>query len=271
MGDNVYLGGRSGVRTPMQWSMNLNAGFSSANPQRLFLPVITDPVFRFESINVATQEDNPASLMWWMKNAIAMRKRLNVFGRGDMKFIESSNAKVLSFVRSYDKHQIIVVANLSQFSQSTILNLEEYRESEITEVFSQNRFMNVGEGSYPITIGPYGYFWFQVDVAEKKDKVESSGELPLLKTDISWERLLSNYNEVRVLERKILPGFMKKCRWFGGKAKVISKMALHKTIPVKVDGPCTSSPSSKCITYSACRSSTFCPLRLRRPTVCWRR
>jgi maltose alpha-D-glucosyltransferase/alpha-amylase len=236
MGDNIYLGDRFGVRTPMQWNMNLNAGFSAANPQRLYLPIITDPIYRHESVNVATQEENPSSLLWWIKNVIAMRKRLNIFGRGDMKFIDSTNAKVLAFVRSYEKQQIIVVANLSQFSQATTLNLSNYKDCDITEVFSQNRFMNVGEGEYSITIGPYGYFWFQVDKAEKKEKSEASGELPLLKSDISWERLMDNYNEVRFLERKILPPFMKKCRWFGGKAKAISKIGIHKTIPLKVEG-----------------------------------
>jgi maltose alpha-D-glucosyltransferase / alpha-amylase len=236
MGDNVYLGDRFGVRTPMQWNMNLNAGFSNANPQRLFLPIITDPIYRFESVNVQTQDENPSSLLWWMKNVIAMRKRINVFGRGDLKFIESTNAKVLAFARTHEKQQIIVVANLSQFSQSATLDLSAYKDADITEVFSQNRFMSVGSGEYPITIGPYGYFWFQVDKAEKKTKAEASGELPLVKTDLSWERYLYNYNEVRVFERKILPPFMKKCRWFGGKAKAISKIGINKLIPLKVDG-----------------------------------
>lgn len=236
MGDNVYLGDRFGVRTPMQWNVNINAGFSDANPQRLFLPVITDPVYRYESLNVATLEENPSSLVWWVKNVLAMRKRLNVFGRGDLKFIESSNAKVLSFARTYQDQKIIVVANLSQFSQATTLNLSDYKDCDVTEVFSQNRFLNVGDGEYPITIGPYGYFWFQADVSEKKNVSNTSTELFLFETDISWEKLFNNYNEVRVLERKILQPFMKKCRWFGGKAKVISKMNIHKVIPVKVDG-----------------------------------
>jgi maltose alpha-D-glucosyltransferase/alpha-amylase len=236
MGDNVYLGDRYGVRTPMQWSMNLNAGFSNSNPQRLYLPIITDPIYRYESVNVAMQEENPSSLLWWLKHVIGMRKRLNIFGRGDIKFIESSNAKVLAFARSYEKQQIIVVANLSQFSQAATLNLVDYKDSDITEVFSQNRFMSVESGNYDITIGPYGYFWFQVDSPEKKDKSEASGELPVLKTEVSWERLFDNYNEARLFERKILPPFMKKCRWFGGKAKVVSKMGIHKMIPVKVDG-----------------------------------
>lgn len=236
MGDNVYLGDRYGIRTPMQWNMNINAGFSNANPQKLYLPVISDPMYRYESVNVATQEENFSSLVWWVKNVLAMRKRLHVFGRGDLKFIESSNAKVLCFARTFEKHRIIVVANLSQFSQATTLNLSEYKDSDITEAFSQNRFMSVSDGDYPITIGPYGYFWFQVDDQEKKETTGSNGELQLFKTDASWEKVFNHYDEIRTLERKVLQPFMKKCRWFGGKAKIISKMSIHKVIPLKVDG-----------------------------------
>jgi len=235
MGDNVYLGDRFGVRTPMQWNMNPNAGFSTANPQRLYLPIITDPVYRHESVNVATQEQNHSSLLWWMKNVMAMRKRLAIFGRGSMKFIESSNARVMAFVRSYEGLQIITVANLSQFPQATTLKLNEYRGCEVIEVFSQNRFMSVDVNDYPITIGPYGYFWFQLDAPEKKDRGEASGEIPVIETDISWEKLFDHYNEVRTLERKILPPFMKKCRWFGGKAKVVSKVSVNKAIPLKIE------------------------------------
>lgn len=236
MGDNVYLGDRYGVRTPMQWNMNINAGFSAANPQKLYLPIISDPVYRYESVNVVAQEENSSSLLWWVKGVLAMRKRLNIFGRGDMKFIDSSNAKVLCFARSNDGQRVVVVANLSQFSQSTTLDLRDFKDCDITEVFSQNRFRSVEEGEYPITIGPYGYFWFQVDDTERKDQAQEGGELQLLKTDSSWEKLFNNYNEVRVLERKIFQPFMRKCRWFGGKAKVISKLAVHKAVPVKVDG-----------------------------------
>ena len=236
MGDNVYLGDRFGIRTPMQWNMNLNAGFSTANPQKLYLPVISDPVYRYESVNVSTQEENLSSLVWWVKIVIAMRKRLNVFGRGDLKFIESTNAKVLCFVRRLERQRIIVVANLSQFSQATTLNLAEFKECDITEAFSQNRFMSVGDGDYPITIGPYGYFWFQIDDQEKKEQSGTNGELQLFKTDSSWEKVFNHYDEIRTFERKILPVFMKKCRWFGGKAKVISKMSVHKVVPLKVEG-----------------------------------
>jgi maltose alpha-D-glucosyltransferase/alpha-amylase len=234
MGDNVYLGGRSGVRTPMQWNMNINAGFSMANPQKLYLPVINDPVYRHETVNVRTQEENPSSLLWWTKHIIAMRKRLSVLGRGDISFIESSNSKVLCFSRSYQKQRMIVVANLSQFSQAATLDLSDFKDCDITEAFSQNRFKNIEEGEYYITVGPYGYFWFQVDIVEKKGKSESAGDLPVFESDISWERVFNNYDEVRDLERKVLPSFMKKCRWFGGKAKNVSKVNFHKVLPLKV-------------------------------------
>lgn len=236
MGDNIYLGDRHGVRTPMQWNMNLNAGFSTANPQKLFLPVITDPAYRFESVNVSTQEENPSSMMWWVKNVLAMRKRLNVFGRGDLHFMESSNAKVLCFARSYKNQKVVVVANLSQFSQATTLDFSSFKDCDVTEAFSQNRFRSVTEGDYPITIGPYGYFWFQVDLSEKKEPVTASGELPLFQSDLSWERTFSDYENVRFLERKVLQGFMRKCRWFGGKARTISKISIHKLIPLKAEG-----------------------------------
>jgi maltose alpha-D-glucosyltransferase/alpha-amylase len=236
MGDNIYLGDRFGVRTPMQWNMSLNAGFSDANPQKLYLPIITDPVYRYESVNVATHEENPSSLVWWIKNVLAMRSRLNVFGRGEMKFIDSANAKVLCFVRSYESQRIIVVANLSQFSQATTLNFSEFKDCDITEVFSQNKFRSVEGEEYAITIGPYGYFWFQADASEKKEEAIGGSELQLFKTEVSWEKVFANYHEVRVFERKILQPFMRKCRWFGGKAKIISKMGFHKVIPLKVEG-----------------------------------
>jgi maltose alpha-D-glucosyltransferase/alpha-amylase len=236
MGDNVYLGDRFGVRTPMQWDMNQNAGFSSANPQRLYLPIITDPAYRYESVNVVTQEQNHSSFLWWMKNVIAMRKRLNLFGRGALKFVESSNAKILAFVRSHENLQIIVVANLSQFSQAATLKLKDFKGYDITEVFSQNRFLNVGDGNYSITIGPYGYFWLQVDPATRRDRSEASGELPLVKTDVSWEKLFDHYKEVRALEEKVLPPFIRKCRWFGGKSKAISKVSVTKAIMLKAGG-----------------------------------
>ncbi|MBS1543738.1 MAG: putative maltokinase, partial [Bacteroidetes bacterium] len=195
-----------------------------------------DPGYRHESANVATQEENPTSLIWWVKNVISMRKRLQVFGRGDLAFIESSNAKVLCFVRSIGPQRVIVVVNLSQFSQAATFDFTAFKDCDITEAFSQNRFFSVAEGEYSITICPFGYFWFEVDDQDRKEPHGNASELPLFKASVSWEKAFNNFDEVRVLERKILQPFMKKCRWFGGKAKVISKISIHKVIPLKVEG-----------------------------------
>src|SRR5438094_1426571 len=123
MGDNVYLGDRNGVRTPMHWSSDRNAGFSRGNPQRLYLPIIIDPDYRPESVNVENQQNNPNSLLWWTKRLISVRKRYKAFGRGSIKFLRPENASVLAFVRSLEREQILVVANLSQFAQSVELDL----------------------------------------------------------------------------------------------------------------------------------------------------
>jgi maltose alpha-D-glucosyltransferase/alpha-amylase len=235
MGDNIYLGGRHGVRTPMQWNMNSNAGFSAANPQQLYLPVITDPIYRYEYVNVQNQLENSSSLIWWIRNAIAMRKRLNLFGQGDMKFIETNNNKVLSFIRSLGKQRVVVVANLSQFSQAATLNLSEYRDCDVTEVFSQNRFRNVGSGEYFITLGPYGYYWFQLDLSERVPKIGSGSQLPVFESSLSWERSFHDYQNRRFFERKALPAYIRKCRWFGGKARNLSRIAVDTLLPLKVE------------------------------------
>jgi maltose alpha-D-glucosyltransferase/alpha-amylase len=117
MGDNIYLGDRNGVRTPMQWSSDRNAGFSRANPQKLYLPVIVDPEFYYATVNVESQQSNPSSLLGWMKRLIALRKRYRAFGRGSFELLQSDNPKVLAFIRRYEQERILVVANLSRFVQ----------------------------------------------------------------------------------------------------------------------------------------------------------
>ena len=118
MGDNIYLGDRNGVRTPMQWSADRNAGFSRANPQQLFLPVIRDSEYPFEAINVEAQERNLSSLLWWTRRTIAMRQRFQAFGRGTIEFVPSDNPRLLTFVREFDGETVLVMANLSRFSQA---------------------------------------------------------------------------------------------------------------------------------------------------------
>ncbi|MFO7460266.1 MAG: maltose alpha-D-glucosyltransferase, partial [Desulfatiglandales bacterium] len=126
MGDNVYLGDRNGVRTPMQWSADRNAGFSRSNPQKLYLPIIIDPEYHYETINVEAQQANHQSLLWWMKRLIALRKRFKPFCRGAIDFLDPENYKILAFIRRYEEEQVLVVANLSRFVQYVELDLSAY-------------------------------------------------------------------------------------------------------------------------------------------------
>ncbi len=160
MGDNIYLGDRNGVRTPMQWSSDRNAGFSRANPQKLYLPVIIDPEYHYEAVNVEAQQNNPSSLLWWMKRLIALRKRFKAFGRGSIEFLRPANPKVLAFVRRYRTEQVLVVANLSRFVQHVELDLSAHAGLVPEELFGRSLFPPVGEGPYPLTLGPHGFYWF---------------------------------------------------------------------------------------------------------------
>ena len=145
MGDNIYLGDRDGVRTPMQWSGDRNAGFSRANPQRLFLPPIIDPEFHYETVNVETQAKNGGSLLWWMRRVLALRKRYEVFGRGDLEFLHPENRRVLAYLRRDEKRCVLIVANLSRFAQYVELDLSRFRGSEPVELFGQTHFPPIGE------------------------------------------------------------------------------------------------------------------------------
>jgi maltose alpha-D-glucosyltransferase/alpha-amylase len=162
MGDNHYLGDRNGVRTPMQWSADRGAGFSSANPQKLFLPVIIDPDYHYESNNVENFERNRSSMLWWMKRVIAMRKRFRAFSRGSMTFIDSDNPKILSFVREHGDEKILVVVNLSRFSQVVTLDLARYAGHVPEEVASGNKFPEIRESPYVLTLGFHDYFWLSL-------------------------------------------------------------------------------------------------------------
>jgi maltose alpha-D-glucosyltransferase/alpha-amylase len=166
MGDNIYLGDRNGVRTPMQWSSDRNAGFSRANPQKLFLPVIIDPEYHYEAINVEAQNNNPNSLLWWMKRLIALRKRYQAFSRGTLEMLHPANRKVLAFVRKYKDEQILVVANLSRFVQHVELDLSAAKGASPVELFGRTQFPTVAQGHYPLTLGPHAFYWFELEPPE---------------------------------------------------------------------------------------------------------
>jgi len=169
MGDNVYLGDRDGVRTPMQWSADRNAGFSTSNPHRLYLPLITEQEYHYESINVETQSENPASLLSWMRQLIALRNRHTVLGRGAIEFHEPENPHVLAFTRTMPDETgagqapMLCVANLSRLAQHVELDLTDHMGATPVEVFGQNRFAPVGELPYQLTLAPYGFFWFSLE------------------------------------------------------------------------------------------------------------
>ncbi|HEV2846567.1 MAG TPA: maltose alpha-D-glucosyltransferase, partial [Thermoanaerobaculia bacterium] len=163
MGDNFYLGDRNGVRTPMQWSADKNAGFSRANPQRLFLPVIVDPEYHYEAVNVEAQQANPYSQLWWIRRVIALRKRHPAFSRGTLEFLHPENHRVLAFVRRHEEETLLVVANLSRFAQHAELDLAAFAGLTPVELFGRSPFPKIaGTGCYGITLSPHGFLWFSL-------------------------------------------------------------------------------------------------------------
>ncbi|MCB0705477.1 MAG: maltose alpha-D-glucosyltransferase [Saprospiraceae bacterium] len=234
MGDNIYLGDRKGVRTPMQWNSDRNAGFSVANPQKLFLPVIRDPEYRYEAVNVENQSRNPSSLLWWMKNIISMRKRIKSFSHGKMEFLESANSNILSYIRSMPGESVLVLANLSKYSQAVSLDLRAFKGNKPVEIFSQNKFFEIGDEPYTFTIGPYGYYWFLLEQSEEGTERPMERKIEEVVLDVNWETALDVYTARRKFEKNILPAYLMSVRWFGGKSKKLISLEIdrHSAIPV---------------------------------------
>jgi maltose alpha-D-glucosyltransferase/alpha-amylase len=162
MGDNIYLGDRHGVRTPMQWSADRNGGFSRANPSRLSSPLIMDPVFGYEAINVEAQRDDPSSLLNWMRQMIKLRRVFKVFGRGSIEFLAPSNPKIVAYVRQYENERVLCVANLSRFAQPVSLDLPQLQGVTPIEMLGYVEFPKIGASPYCLSLGPYGFFWFEL-------------------------------------------------------------------------------------------------------------
>ncbi|MFP4315327.1 MAG: maltose alpha-D-glucosyltransferase [Desulfovibrionales bacterium] len=231
MGDNYYLGDRDGVRTPMQWNSDKNSGFSQANPQKLYLPVIIDPEYHYEAVNVETQERNPSSLLWWMRRLIAMRKRFKAFGRGAIEFLLPENAKVLAFLRIYEEETILVVTNLSRHSQPVSLDLSRFAGYVPEEMFSRNEFPIIRESDYTLTLASYGYYLFQLTPPERTQE-EVTSEMPVLRSGSSWAELFDNRVVRRTMESEVLPEYIKRQRWFGGKARIVQQLSIVDWIQV---------------------------------------
>ena len=163
MGDNIYLGDRNGVRTPMQWTSDRNAGFSKADGARLFAPVIADPVYGYQGLNVEAQERLPTSFLEWLKGIIEVRQRHPAFAMGTLKFQNPSNRKVMAFVRIYCGETFLVICNLSRFSQPAELDLTEWLGQIPVELTGESPFPTIGERPYQVTLGPYMFFWFRLE------------------------------------------------------------------------------------------------------------
>ncbi|MDZ7760715.1 MAG: maltose alpha-D-glucosyltransferase [Desulfovermiculus sp.] len=231
MGDNYYLGDRNGVRTPMQWSPDRNAGFSKTNPQQLYLPVIMDPEYHYEVVNVENQDKNSSSLLWWMRRVIAMRKRFKAFGQGSIQFLFPENPKVLAFTRSYENETILVIINLSRFAQAVYLNLSAYSGCLPVDLFSGNEFPQIKDTPYQFTMGMNDYFWFQlVQTQDQKARAEVHG-IPELEIRGRWDSLLQS-NGLEILEKEILSPYLFRSHWSRASSKRLLDVQVKDRIPI---------------------------------------
>jgi maltose alpha-D-glucosyltransferase/alpha-amylase len=223
LGDNIYLGDRNGVRTPMQWSAERNAGFSTADPSRLYGPVIIDPVYGYEAVNVAAQQSNPSSLLAWTRNMIALRKIFRVFGRGTIEFLHPTNRKILAYLRRLENETVLCVCNLSRFVQPVELNLAALAGMIPIEMLGYSEFPVIGKDPYLLTVDAYGFYWFELregaPVPEMQTVLAEMRDTPVLDAAGGWDRLLAGRERSRLEE--VLLRFLPKQRWFGGKARRI--------------------------------------------------
>lgn len=234
MGDNIYLGDRNSVRTPMQWSADRNAGFSKASPHRLYLPIVIDPDAHYEAFNVEAQQNNPHSMLWWMKRLIGMRKRYKAFGRGTLEFLYPENHRVLAFIRRYQDEVILVVANLSRFVQYAALDLSAFKGTSPVELFGRAQFPPVGESSYFLTLGPHAFYWFELKPAAKTAEHPAAQKTALHVTvQASWTNVFSGRARTSLEDRII--GYIQGKRWFGGKGRNIKGATFTETVPVSFD------------------------------------
>ena len=245
MGDNIYLGDRDGVRTPMQWSGDRNAGFSRADFARLYAPPIMDTIYGYQAINVEAQERDPSSLLQWMRRLIALRKRFKVFGRGSLEFLHPRNRKVLVFLREYQGEQFLIVANLSRFVQPVELDLSRLKGQTPFEAFGRVQFPTITEAPYFLSLAPSSCIWFQLETVTGAT-VGGSEQLPAHEVEAiprmtltaGWETLLEG-RERAILERSVLPRFLARQRWFGAKSRSLETVSIRDWITFPTQGPPT--------------------------------
>jgi maltose alpha-D-glucosyltransferase/alpha-amylase len=235
MGDNIYLGDRNGVRTPMQWSPDRNGGFSRADPARLYAPTIMDPVYGYESVNVEAQSRSLSSLLNWTKRLIAVRKSSPAFGRGSITFIRPVNRSILAYVRQYGDEVILCVANLSRAAQATELDLSPWKERVPLEMLGRTSFPAIGELPYMITLAPYGFYWFKLTekpAMTRPPEVVPEFETLVVPVGAAWESLSRTRG---VFERDVLPQHFALARWFPEHSQFAIKARLLAAVPCASD------------------------------------
>jgi maltose alpha-D-glucosyltransferase/alpha-amylase len=232
MGDNIYLGDRNGVRTPMQWSPDRNGGFSRADPARLYAPTIMDPVYGYEAVNVEAQSRSLSSLLSATKRLISVRKSTLAFGRGSMTFIRPVNRAVLAYVRQYQDEVILCVANLSRSAQATELDLSAFKGRIPLEMLGRTCFPAIGELPYMITLAPYGFYWFQLQEPDKSEPVAPHAvpefETLVVPLNSTWVSLARTRG---VFERDVLPGHLARTRWYPERSPANIQPTLTSAIP----------------------------------------
>ncbi|MCC2664116.1 MAG: Trehalose synthase, partial [Geminicoccaceae bacterium] len=240
MGDNIYLGDRDGVRTPMQWSPDRNGGFSRADPARLYLPPIMDAIYGYEAVNVEAQQRDPSSLLNWMKRMIAVRQAHQAFGRGTLRLLYPRNRKILAYLREHDSDRILCVANLSRSAQAVELALGEFRGHVPVELLGRSPFPPIGDLPYLLTLPGHGFFWFVL--AEEAELPRWHEPMPEPMPDFitlvmreGWRALFEGQN-AREFQREVLPAFLAKQRWFGAKDQSITNVEVAAWSELGTDG-----------------------------------
>jgi maltose alpha-D-glucosyltransferase / alpha-amylase len=233
MGDNIFLGDRNGVRTPMHWSADKNAGFSRCTPQAIYAPIILEPEYHYEAINVETQQNNQHSLLWWTRRVLALRKRWKVFGFGTLEFLQPENRKVLAFIRQHENETLLIIANLSRFPQPVELDLSRFQGRLPVEVFGRTEFPTIGTTPYPFTMSPHSALWFSLEpVADRQTADLSSRLCKTLSAEENWEELLTGKGRNDL--ETCLPIFLQQRQWFANKG-VIKGVRVRELIPLAHD------------------------------------
>ena len=240
MGDNIFLGDRDGVRTPMQWTSDRNGGFSRADPQRLYLPPIQDPIYGFEAVNVEAQSREPSSLLAWTRRLLAVRSSTHAFGRGRFTMLHPGNRKVLAYVREYDDDVILCVSNVSRTAQPVELELGAWKGRVPVEMMGRNAFPPIGELPYLLTLPGYGFFWFRLATDAEPPSWHTERlpveDLPVLvlfddwnsffrSRVVPWRMALAEKTRSQ-LEAELLPRFMQRQRWYAAKTDAIGRARL---------------------------------------------